>query len=468
MHNTTYIIILILFLVGIALIDLWSSKRTKNANDWMVAGHKLGLLPCIGTYFATIVSSVSILSYVGYFYLNGLGGAWIISGTFLTSILAYVFYAAKLREYGVTTLPDFLERRFGKLESILGACITLVASVFLLCAQLIAGTMLMKIMTGLNTALCTILFAFLLICLTFLGGMNSVAWTDTFCSGIMLLGVWILMIVMLMNTDDVSGAWNSIKEIDRNLVNPFGIGIPMALSWLFTWGFGNFGVPQFVARFFTAKDSQTAKKSQIWTLLLLAFFYFPLILVGIIGIVALPGLKEQDEVTIHLINVFLNPVTGGIIFSAILASCVSTADSILLLSATTLANDIYRKRINSNASSEKLVLISKVSTLSIGVLAVIVTLIQSDGILWIQARMVTLMGAAMAPSVLVGSAWKGANNTGGLSSFITGLLTAIIWYALNQPFNMMPMLPAFIVGMAAMFIGSAIGNWFSREKREEE
>ena len=66
-----YLTIVIIFFAIVITIGIVSSQNAKNDEDWLIARHSLEILPSIGTYFASIVSSVSIISYVGYCYFNG-------------------------------------------------------------------------------------------------------------------------------------------------------------------------------------------------------------------------------------------------------------------------------------------------------------------------------------------------------------------------------------------------------------
>lgn len=460
--NNTYSIVVIVFFLIIVLIGIIASIKTKNDKDWLVAGQSLGIIPSIGTYFATIVSSVTVMSFAGYCYLNGWGGMWVFSGSFLTSILAVFFYAKKIRKTGKVSLPDYLEMRFGKIESVMASFLILLASVFMLCAQVTTGAIVLRLVTGWSTFVCIVLLCIVIVLLTSFGGMFSVAWTDTFCALVLFFGVWIMALGLLDKVGGFSDMQHTLHEIDKTYLNPMSIGIPMALSWIFVWGVGNYGVPHYVTRFFTAKDEETAKKSQAWCLVLFCLFYTPVLLIGLTGIIVAPGIQSQDEVTVTLIQMFFNPFAGGFIFAAILAGCVSTADSILLMASTTVSNDIYKKLIKREASSKEIFYVARVSTWIIGGLTILATLVETEAVLWIQARVVTIMGAAMAPSVMVGIAWKRANTVGGISSFVVGLGVAVIWYLLDQPYGLMPMLPAFAAGMVSMMIGTLIGEKYGK------
>ena len=240
------------------------------------------------------------------------------------------------------------------------------------------------------------------------------------------------------------------------MLETFPNGVWPVLSLVGTWAFGNFGVPHFVTRAYIAKDERTARLAQGWAGVALLVFNIPCGLIGLAGIILCPGIEAQDIVTLTLLGEFVPPVVGGITMAAVLAAAVSTADSVLLLAGTTATHDIYRRHINPNADPAKLLKMSRIVTLVIGILATVAALLISGSIMWVQAYCVTLLGSAMAAPVIIGLAWKRANAKGGLASSLCGVATAIIWYMLGQPFGVMPMLPAFGVGCIVMIAVSLL------------
>ena len=63
--ETIYISIVILFMVGLGVLGLLIGRSIKDPDDWVAASQSLGIIPLSGTYFATIVSATSIVSYTG-------------------------------------------------------------------------------------------------------------------------------------------------------------------------------------------------------------------------------------------------------------------------------------------------------------------------------------------------------------------------------------------------------------------
>ncbi len=84
-----------------------------------------------------------------------------------------------------------------------------------------------------------------------------------------------------------------------------------------------------------------------------------------------------------------------------------------------------------------------------------------------KKKNVTMLGSAIAVLVLIGLVWKRANSTGAMASMIAGFITATLWYILNQPFGMMPLLPAVTVGAIALVSVSLVTEPTSEEVLEK-
>ena len=157
----------------------------------------------------------------------------------------------------------------------------------------------------------------------------------------------------------------------------------------------------------------------------------------------------------------VTPLMGAVMLAAVVAAIISTADSLLLLVATTFTHDFYCK-VKSNVTDKEELLVSRVSTIVFGVGSVVLTFFINDTIQTFQAKAVTLMGSALAVTTMVGVAYKKANKISAIIAAVCGFATAVIWYALNQPFGIMPALPAcavcFVVIMVASWITPASAN----------
>lgn len=170
----------------------------------------------------------------------------------------------------------------------------------------------------------------------------------------------------------------------------------------------------------------------------------------------MPGIQGQDNVSPTLMASAVPPLVGSLMMAAIMAACISTADSLMLLASTTFTNDIYLKFINKNTDDKKIMSISRTVTVIIGIFAILAAVFTTDVIYWIQAAGVTIMGSAISVSVIFGFIWKRANWQGGLASAIVGFISAMLWYVLKSPGGIQPMMISAITGSIAMVVVSLL------------
>lgn len=456
-NNILYMTVTVAFMVGLAAIGILISRGIKDTEDWMVAGKSLGKLPMAGTYFATIISATSIMSYMGYYYLNGWPGWWNAAGTLLTSFLACMFFARRMRQSECNTLPELIEKRYCRPYSIIMSLLIVVCCTALLGAQVTGATIILQTFSNWSTVTCCVVLLAVFIVFTCIGGMKAVAWTDTICSFVIIIGTWLIAASFLMKVGGFTAMNEGIAAMNPEFVKGFSVEIPpiTALSWVVTWGICNFGAPQFVARFMSAESPEVASKSQGITGIGLLLFYTPLAIIGLSGMLIHPGIEKQDMVFTTLVFNEVNPVIGAVMLAAVVAAIISTADSLLLLIATTFAHDFYCK-VKKDVSDREELLVSRVSTLVFGFGAVALTFVMSDTIQSIQAKAVTLMGAAMAVVVMVGVSWKRANKISACISAAAGFAVACVWYFMGQPFGIMAALPACLVSFTVLIAVSAI------------
>lgn len=447
-----YIIVLLVYFLALLVIGKIASRGVSSGDDWAVAGRSLGVWSSAASYFTTVLSAVSFIGYMGYYYQFGWGGWWNWAGTLICTILFAGFFAARLRRFGGVTISDFLDRRFGRVHGALAAVLILFSTILFTMAQLVASASIIYIVTGIPEWLSVIIVGLVFLGFTVTGGMKSVAWTSVLTSVLIIFGAYALMIAVLGKTGGFWELHRKVFETDPTLLDPFAggsIGIGLALSWCVTWGIGNFGLPQLITKFNSCKDEKTARYSQGISGILFVLFYLPLMVVGLGMRVLLPGITNTDSVASVAMMKMVSPLIGGIVLAAILGAAISTAASVLLQSGTTATRDLYQKFINPKADSKKVLLISKLTTLAVGIIAIVLSLFNSSTVLMIQSNMVGVLGSMLAMTIILGFTWRRSNAQGGMAGMVVGIVTAIIWYILGQPFGWMPILPAIVTSTAA-------------------
>lgn len=454
------IVAIVVFMIGLFGVGMYTSRKIKDHEDWLVAGRGLGVLPLTGTIFATTVSTVSLLGYLGYYYEMGWGGWWNWGGSILSFIIGAAFFAKKLRNLGKVTLPEMLEARYGKIHAIIGSVMIFVAMVFFLSAQLVgSATIVQSVIPSIDRGLIVIVVGTIFILFTVTGGMEAVAWTDTFCAAIIYIGTFALMFSAL---GEVGGFWQlheTLAVVKPSTLSPFADGaIPLAvaISWVLTWGIGNYGAPHITTRINSAKNAKVAARSMAWASVASLAFYLPLVIVGLCGILLFPGIPKPDMVAPIMIQKLLSPWGAGVMMAGVLAAAISTATSVLLMAGTTFVQDILLRISNKQRTPKEILKISRIATLFIGFFGMVFTFYTNSSVLWIQANMIGIMGGTLAVIVLAAFCWKRGNYQGALAAMLGGGATALYWLAIGKPFGLFPIIPGCVVATVLLIVVSLL------------
>ncbi len=148
--------------------------------------------------------------------------------------------------------------------------------------------------------------------------------------------------------------------LDSGLLNAFttasGESVTLiGIVSLLAWGLGYFGQPHILVRFMGIRHADEIKKSRIiamvWVTLSLAASVF----VGIVGRVYFSqALDNSETIFMQMVSSIFHPVVAGILLAAILAAVMSTADSQLLVTASSISEDFYKVLLRKNASNKEL------------------------------------------------------------------------------------------------------------------
>jgi sodium/proline symporter len=472
-------IILIVYLLATFVVAGWGYKVTTSSDDYWVAGRTLGVAVSTGTFFATLVSSWSVLGATGYFYQMGWAGYWQFGGTILTSVFASIWFGAKIRSTGYVTLSDILAARYySKGIRLLTSGLVVFASIIFLTVQAMGAGIILNQITGINPQIGIILGVIIFLFFTVTGGMNSVAWTDFLQAIIIIVGVAAAVIIGLVKVGGFGAMHTSLAEIAPGWLDPFAegkMGIVMIINWYIIWGVGNLGTPQFMSRFLACKDENVVRMSQGFTALSFAGFYFLIGMMGGLARIYFPGIQSSDMVGPTFVTGMLPPVIGAIIMSALMAAAMSTASSVLLAGATSFTRDIYQKVLEKDVTDKELVKVSRIITVIISIAALVFALMKISSIFWLQPNMVATMGAALATSLIAGFAWKRATREGAYASVLAGIIVSMVWFIfkLQATTGLHPVIPgtlSAIIGMVAVSLitkkppQEVIDEFFKKEK----
>ena len=455
-------VVLVLYLLLTFVIAGWGFKKTSTSDDYWVAGRSLGVAVSVGTYFATLISSWSVIGAPGYFYNIGWAGYWQFGGTILTSVFAALWFGAKIRGTGYVTLPDILSARYYSqgVRALTGGLI-LVASMMFLTVQTLGAGVILNQITGIDPTIGMIIGVIIFVIFTVTGGMHSVAWTDFAQGALIFLGVLAAVVIGLAKVGGFSQMHVQLANTYPEFLDPFAggkMGLMMILNWYVIWGVGNLGTPQFMSRFLACKDVKVVRLSQGITAITFALFYFLIGILGGLAKILYPGITNADSVGPTFVTGMLPPLLGAIIMSALMAAAMSTASSILLVAATTFARDFYQTFSKKQPDDKKLVFMSRMITIVISVASLGFAMMKLSTIFWLQPNMVATMGASVGTALVAGFAWKRANKQGAIASILSGIIVTTLWFAfkLQAVTGLHPVIPGTITSILAIIIVSKL------------
>ncbi len=155
------------------------------------------------------------------------------------------------------------------------------------------------------------------------------------------------------------------------------------------WALGYFGMPHILVRFMAISSEKRGKKSRVIGCMVCYITFCFACFIAIVGRAYLvPALanNKSENVFIEMIQKVFNsdiglPFVGGIFLCGILAAIMSTADSQLLVTASSVSEDIYHSCIAPKAESKKVLLVSRITVLAVAVVAYIIALDPNSSIM---------------------------------------------------------------------------------------
>ncbi|MFQ5906881.1 MAG: sodium/proline symporter, partial [bacterium] len=248
--------------------------------------------------------------------------------------------------------------------------------------KILSATFALSKVQGMAIALGFIMFY------TMAGGFLAEAWTDFFQALIMLAGLSILSIVGMAKIGGIASLISGMANASPKALTWGGgaTGLAMFLGVVIgglAIGLGYAGQPHIVTRYMalrkSAKMSGAAWVAMTWTF----FALLGAVLTGIVGLSILGTLDDPETVTTSLAMAILPPWLVGVIIAAATAAMMSTVDSQLLIAATSVAEDLFGKLINKKATQERLLLIGRLATVGIGIVAFLLGIKAERAVYWL-------------------------------------------------------------------------------------
>ena len=462
------LIIILAFFASVLFIGFYTGRKTvADANDYLLSGRKLSLFLFVAVNVSTWYGG--ILGVGEFTYRYGLV-SWFTQGFpyYVFAFLFALFFAKKIREASLFTIPDKLTEVYGKNVGLGSAVI-----VFVLVSPapyLLMTSNLISLLFGIDIIPALLISLLLSIVYLIKGGFRSNVYIDVFQFFVMFAGFILIVIFSGVKFGTIEFLSSTVPE--NHLKVTGGMSPTFLIVW-FLIALWTFADPGFHQRCYAAKSGNIAKWGILISIFFWALFDFLTTTTGLFAKGVLPNLENPVLAFPLFAEQVLPEGIKGIFYAALFATILSTQISFLFLSGTTIGRDfiyrgvILRSRMKPDLlqteGESKLKNYTIIGLLISGVVAILLAyFIPSVIEIWYT------IGSLFIPGIIlpVISAYYPKLRVSNKSIFIeivTAFITSTVWYFLrnefvNIPFlkEIEPMLVGLIFSVGIHFAGFSI------------
>ncbi|WP_030483314.1 sodium:solute symporter family protein, partial [Nocardioides aequoreus] len=459
------------------------ASRVNSTSGFYVAGGGIPAPANGAAIAADWMSAASFISMAGLIALstNGYGGSVYLMGWTGGYVLLALLLAPYLRKFGKYTIPDFVGDRYSESARLIAVVCAITVSFVYVAGQMAGTGVVFSRFLGVTPTVGVIIGMVIVFFYAVLGGMKGITWTQVAQYSVLIVAYLIPAFAVSSKVTGIAvpqiGFGSILEELD-GLQADLGIGEYTAafgstnmLNMVLITGalmFGTAGLPHVIVRFYTARSVRAARFSALWALFFIALLYTTApsvaafsklqILEDVEGgtLSSMPGwfntwtdlglitqadgtpLSELPPDTVLsfgdvLINndiiVLASPEIGGLpapivglVAAGALAAALSTASGLLLVISSSVANDVYYKRINPAATEARQLMVGRLAMGGAILVAGYLGINPPGFVAQVVALAFGLAAASFFPILVLGIFWKNCTAKGATAGMATGLI----------------------------------------------
>jgi SSS family solute:Na+ symporter len=457
--NLDYLVFFIYFIIIVGY-GLWVYRKKKKAeassNDYFLAEGSLTWWAIGASLIASNISAEQFIGMSGSGFKMGLAIAtyeWMAAATL---IIVAIFFMPVYLKNKIFTMPQYLEKRYNSNVAMIMAVFWLLLYVLVnLTSILYLGALAISSISGLNLTFCMVALAFFALMIT-LGGMKVIGYTDVIQVFFLILGGLVttyLALNLVAESFGTTGIVNGFQLMTEKANDHFHMifeksnpnymdlpGLSVLIGGMLIINLNYWGCNQYITQRALGADLQTARSGILFAAFLKILMPIIVVLPGIAAYVLYQNGGFQTEmlqdgsvnpdraypVLLNLLPVGLKGLSFAALTAAIVASLAGKANSI----ATIFTLDVYKNKINTEATDKKLISIGKITIAIALLVAVLVApflgIDKKGGFQYIQEYTGFVSPGVFAMFIL-GFFWKKTTSNAALFAIIGGFILSILF-----------------------------------------
>jgi len=487
--NTVILVEFVLYLLLMLGVGIYFARKKMTQEGFLLGAKKIPGWALALSERATGESAWLVLGLTGFAFTAGLSSIWIAVGCVSGIVISWAWLANNFRKerdkYNALTLPDYFAAKYkdqGMFIRLFSSIIIIFFFILYVAAQFSGAGKTLNITFGMSKMLGIIIAAIIVVAYSMAGGFFSVVWTDVIQGILMFITLVITPIIgLFVLAHEHISIMHSLNIAGAGMNSWTGGAVGFAAGVLifnnFSWFFGYLGgQPQLDARWMAMKSEKDVRTGKIVAISWTVLAYIGAILLGLEAFALFGhGAVTDAEQILPLMLMRMFPAwIAGLLLAGAVAAMMSTADSQLLVATSSVSEDIIHKAMKRNVSERQLVLISRITVLSIGIIAFILAITSKSLIYTIVGWAWAGIGCSFAPAVILSFFWKKFSSAGVVASLLSGFTTTVIWMTtgLDKAFTARAasFIVAFVAAVIFTFIFPKKGDSISEEtaKRKEK
>jgi solute:Na+ symporter, SSS family len=469
------LIVVGLYALLIITAGILGLKRTHSFKDFFLGGGNVGPWMTAFSYGTAYFSAVLFIGFAGQIGWNfGFSGLWIaFFNAFVGVLCVWAVFGWRIKkmsqEYGVSTLSEFLEKRYdSRFFKLLSSIVIFVFMVPYSAAVFMGLSYLFTTNFGIDYEYALLFMGLLTAVYLFLGGYKSMTMIDVVFGIIMTVGVVVLYFSTVQTGGGLSNIANSLAAIQPALTKAIGPpGFWSLFSLIFLTSIAPFAMPQLVQKFYAIRDRKAIRTGMV------ASTFFAILIGGVAYFIgsttriflspethplAFAGGKPiADRLMPELLTSVIPEALSVLILLLILSASMSTLAALVLISSSSFAKDFYAGFIAKNLSDKSLTALMRFMTSFFVFLSVLLAWANFDSIVAILGVSWGAIGSFFLGPFAWGLLCKKVNLFGAMSSGVIALALCLGLY-----FNGMPSPQAGTIGMIASLLINPIFSFSYR------